>query len=106
MIKSITPKELKTRLDSGEALTIIDVRERWELARASVLGALHIAMNDIPASLERIPKDQPVALLCHHGGRSMQAAVWLRMHGYDNVMNVEGGIERWSREADPSVPLY
>lgn len=106
MPREITPRDVKARLDAGERITLIDVREAWEVRRSQLKGAIHIPMNDIPDSLDRIPKEGMVVFVCHHGGRSMQVAQWLAFQGFQNLYNLAGGIERWSMEVDPSVPRY
>ncbi len=106
MQNQITPLELKTRLNAGETITIIDVREPWEVDIASVADTLNIPMNSIPEALDRIPKNVPVAILCHHGNRSNQVTQWLRIQGYVNVINITGGIARWAEEIDPTIPQY
>ena len=63
-------------------------------------------MNSIPDSVDQIPKDKPVVIMCHHGNRSAQVAYWLQMQGWNNLFNLEGGIHRWSQEVDPKVPVY
>ena len=103
MIKEITPKELKARLDVGEDIDIVDVREDWELLQSRLDRAIHIPMYDIPESLDRIPKDKPVVIMCHLGQRSAQVAYWMQSQGYDQVYSLAGGIDRWAREVDPSV---
>src|SRR5262245_43676427 len=98
MIKNITPKELKARLDAGETLTIIDVRESWEVNLGTLENAVHILMDDIPYSLSEVPHDTPVVFLCHTGRRSAAVTDWVQRQGYDNVFNLAGGIDLWSRE--------
>ena len=100
----ITPKDLKTRIDAGEAITVIDVREGWELAIAHVDFAEHIPMNDIPERLADVPRDVPVVIMCKVGGRSAQVAAYLQQQGYNNVLNLTGGILRWAKEVDPALP--
>lgn len=106
MAREITPKELKTRLDAGEAIDIIDVREDWELQQSHLESAIHIPMNDIPEALDRIPRDRPVVIMCHMGSRSAMVANWMQKQGYDNVYSLAGGIERWAEEVDPSIPAW
>jgi rhodanese-related sulfurtransferase len=103
MIDPIDPRELKARLDAGEDILIVDVREDWELRQSRVSRAIHIPMDDIPAALDRIPKDKPVVIMCHVGERSAQVVFWLQTKGYTNVYSLEGGISRWARDVDPSV---
>lgn len=100
----ITPRQLKARLDAGETLTVIDVREGWELALSRVSFATHIPMNDIPARLADVPHDVPVVIMCKVGGRSAQVAAYLHGQGFDNVLNLSGGILGWATDCDPSLP--
>jgi rhodanese-related sulfurtransferase len=65
-----------------------------------------IPMNEIPARLAEVPQDRPIACLCHHGARSQRVALFLAHQGYTDVANVAGGIDAWSRERDPGIPLY
>ncbi len=104
MIKNISPKELKTRLDAGETLDVIDVREDWERDISKVAFAKAIPMNEIPQRTAEIPKDTPVVVMCRSGGRSSQVATFLESEGYTNVLNLEGGILRWALDVDPSLP--
>jgi rhodanese-related sulfurtransferase len=104
MIREITPKELKKRLDAGEDIDLIDVREDWELLQSRLDQAIHIPMYEIPESLDRITKEKPVVIMCHLGQRSAQVVYWMQQRqGYTNLYSLEGGIDRWAREVDPSV---
>jgi rhodanese-related sulfurtransferase len=105
-VSDISPRALNERLQAGEAITVIDVREDWELQISKLDFALHILMYDIPDSLEQIPRDKPVVIMCHVGGRSSQVATWLHVQGYTNVLNLTGGINGWAREVDPSLTRY
>jgi rhodanese-related sulfurtransferase len=104
MLKTISPKALKERLDAGEAITVIDVREGWELQRSALDFATHIPMNSIPDRIDEVPKDTPVVIMCKVGGRSEAVTEYLDSLGYDNVINLEGGILGWAREVDPALP--
>ncbi len=103
MSKDILPKDLKARLDAGEDIEIIDVREDWEVKQGKLSQAKHIPMNDIPDALDSIPMDKPVVIMCHVGGRSSQVVDWMEAQGYENLYSLAGGIDRWAREIDPSV---
>ena len=96
--------EAARRFEAGEAV-LLDVREPSELAIASVEGALHVPMRQVPRRLADIPKDRPVLVLCHHGGRSQVVADWLRAQGY-RAENVAGGIDAWSDAVDGSIRRY
>jgi len=106
MLKELTPQEVHERLINGEPLTIIDVRESWELAICRLERAQHIPMGEIPEAIDRIPRQGTVVIMCHSGGRSAQVALWLTMQGFTNVYNLAGGIDRWSVEIDSSLPRY
>ncbi|MFV2016463.1 MAG: rhodanese-like domain-containing protein, partial [Candidatus Heimdallarchaeota archaeon] len=83
----------------------VDVRENKELIVASVKGAQHIRIGDIPRRINELPKQKEIGLLCHTGVRSGQVAVFLRQHGF-NAINIQGGIDLWSRSVDSTVPRY
>jgi rhodanese-related sulfurtransferase len=91
---------------SGTPHVLLDVREDDEVAAAALAGALHIPMNEVPQRLAEIPQEQTLAVLCHHGERSFMVARFLAARGYDDVYNVEGGIDRYAATIDPSVPRY
>jgi adenylyltransferase/sulfurtransferase len=105
-IQNITPLDLKERLDAGEDLLVIDVRQDWELEVSSLDFAEHIMLNDLPARAEEVPQDKTVVMICRTGGRSMKACMFLAGQGWDadNLLNLEGGILGWARDVDPSLP--
>ncbi len=102
----ITPLEVKQRLDRGEKMLVVDVREPWEYAHCHLENALHIPMGSIPANLQQLDTDENVICYCHHGMRSLDVANWLRSQGIASAKSMAGGIERWSAEIDPKVPRY
>lgn len=98
--------DLKAKHDSGEPLLLLDVREPDELAIASIAWAKAIPMDDVPARIAELPKDTPIAVMCHGGGRSGKVTRFLNENGFPNATNVAGGIRDWSDKVDPSVPNY
>ena len=102
----ITPTELKKRLDAGEPITVIDVREPWELRIAHLDFAKPIPMGALLDRLDEVPRDTPVVIMCHVGGRSAQVTDYLRSIGYDNVLNLDTGITGWAHDIDPSLKRY
>jgi rhodanese-related sulfurtransferase len=105
----LTPRELQARLEAGDRMVIIDVREPEELALSRLEGAVPIPMQSVPAELQKLEAlsdESDLAVLCHHGVRSLNVVAWLRQHGIENCFSVTGGIDRWSVEIDPSVPRY
>lgn len=105
-VRQIAPKELKARLDTGEQITLIDVREESERQIASIGGDL-IPMNTVLDNLARIPKDGVVVVYCRSGGRSGKVVSALQAQcGYSNLLNLDGGLLRWSDDVDPKVTKY
>ena len=102
----ITPAEVKARLDRGEKLVLVDVREPWEHQVCRIEGAQLIPLGSLAASLQTLPDVDELICYCHHGMRSLDAATWLRFQGFAKAKSLAGGIERWSVEIDPRVPRY
>jgi rhodanese-related sulfurtransferase len=107
-VKQISAPELAAWLaDAGrEKPLLLDVREPWEFERARIEGAQLVPMREVAQRVGEIDQGKAVVALCHHGGRSMQVAVFLEKAGYKNVHNLAGGIDAWSRTVDPTVPIY
>ena len=103
----VTPAEVKRRMQAGEPLRLIDVREPWEFERARIEGSELIPMRTVPESLGRLEESGAgLIVLCHHGVRSLRVVAWLREQGVENCASLEGGIDRWSLEIDSTVPRY
>jgi adenylyltransferase/sulfurtransferase len=98
--------EVKQRLDRGESLLLIDVREPWEYELCRIEGAKLIPMGSIRAHLQALDKNAEIICYCHHGMRSLDVARWLRGRGVQRAKSLAGGIEQWSMEVDPQVPRY
>jgi adenylyltransferase/sulfurtransferase len=104
-IPQISVKELKQRLDAGDDLLVLDVREPFEYQIANIGGKL-IPQNDIPQRLAEIDRDREIVVQCKSGGRSQRIAEFLAQNGYAKVSNLAGGILAWSDQIDPKVPKY
>lgn len=102
----VLPREVKERLDRGEKVLLVDVRELHEHALCHIEGAVLIPMGTIPANLQKLDTDEDVICFCHHGMRSMDVANWLRAQGVKSAKSMAGGIDRWSLEIDAMVPRY
>ncbi|MCP9472605.1 MAG: rhodanese-like domain-containing protein [Nitrospira sp.] len=103
---TITPKELKTRLDRGDKLVLLDVREPWEHAIAKLDNSVLIPLGTLPHSLEKLDRNAEIIAYCHHGMRSGDATAFLLQQGFSNVKNLIGGIDAWSLQIDHGVPRY
>ena len=104
-IKEIDVTELKKRFDKNFSFTLLDVREPYEVQFANIEPHVHIPMGTLPVRHEEIDKEKPIIVICHTGVRSAQVCQYLETLGYD-VTNLEGGIDAWSMQVDPSVPRY
>jgi rhodanese-related sulfurtransferase len=105
----ITPQEVQRRLQAGEKLALVDVREPGEFQLARIGDAELIPMRAVPAELSRLDAqadETPLIVFCHHGVRSLNVVHWLREQGVDACQSMAGGIDRWSLEIDPGVPRY
>lgn len=102
---SVTPQELKTALDAGEKIFLLDVRDPQEFQYANIGGTL-IPLGDLGQRFQELDPEQDIVVLCHHGVRSAHAVAFLRSQGFSKVRNLSGGIERWSTTVDVAVPRY
>jgi adenylyltransferase/sulfurtransferase len=104
-IPQLSVKELKRRIDSGENVFILDVREPYEYQIANIGGTL-IPQNDVPQRLAEIDRDREIVVQCRSGGRSQRIAEFLQQSGYTKVANLAGGILAWADEIDPKMQKY
>lgn len=106
-MKQLSVRELADWLadSSREQPLLLDVREPWEVEKASLPGVTPIPMQQIPARAGELDREREIVAVCHHGGRSMQVALFLEQQGF-KVQNLAGGTDAWSREVDSSVPRY
>jgi len=106
-MEEITSTELKQRLDNGDDLQLIDVREDYELAIAKIPGATHIPLAQVLARMDEIDPNRETVVHCKMGGRSARAIDALQRSGFTGkLINLKGGIIGWSNEVDPTVAKY
>lgn len=103
---TITPIELKARLDKGDNLVLLDVREQWEFDLAKLNGSTLIPLGTLPQAVAKLQRDAEIICICHHGMRSADATNFLLQQGFSNVKNLVGGIDAWSVQVDRTVPRY
>jgi rhodanese-related sulfurtransferase len=104
-MQNISPSELKHQLESG-AVHLLDVRLLEELEQAAIAGCIHVPLHELQARHAELPRDKPLAVICHHGVRSQTAARFLERNGFPDVASVEGGIDAYALQADPTLPRY
>jgi len=102
----ISPTALRELIDSGRSFFLIDVRNPSDYAINRIPGAKSIPLSELESGTRQIGRDQDVVVYCHFGGRSGQAAEWLKHNGFKKVLNLKGGIDAWSRQIDTTCPRY
>ena len=102
----LSPEDLHRRLQAGENLQLIDVREEMEFEYCHLPGSLLLPLNELPRRTAEIRTEGPVVVICHHGVRSAHAAGYLRHLGRTNVLNLRGGVDAWALRVDPGFPVY
>jgi rhodanese-related sulfurtransferase len=103
---TIAPRELSTLLTGRHPVLLIDVREPAEWSFAHLPGARLMPLGTIPAAAAPLDRDADIIVYCHHGVRSEEAGYALLAAGFRHVRNLVGGIDRWSRDVDMSIPRY
>ena len=107
MIDRWTPEDVAKRLrEDPDSLTLLDVREPEERSLVAIEPSLHIPMGEVLERIGEIPRDRPIVVYCHMGGRSEMIAVLLETEGFEHVVNLVGGIDAWSESVDPALPRY
>jgi rhodanese-related sulfurtransferase len=103
-----TVQQVKAKLDAGDAVHLLDVREGHEVAICTLSGAEHIPMMPLFLGMKKTAaaRDAEIVVYCHHGIRSLEAAKFLQMEGFENVKSMSGGIEEWATAIDPSMARY
>lgn len=107
-MQTLSVKELAAWLadNAREAPMLLDVREVGEFGYCAIAGSVNIPMGSVPARLDELDPQRQIVCVCHHGMRSAQVAMFLASRGYGKVLNLSGGIDAWSRQVDPTVPVY
>lgn len=105
-VRELHPAVLASRLTSGAAITVIDVREPWEWETARLAVARHIPLGEFARAATSLEQSDEIVIYCHHGVRSRAAANYLAEQGFTRLWNLAGGIDRYSLEVDPAIPRY
>lgn len=106
LLRPISPATLRERLDAGEDLCLLDVREARELAICSIPGSVSIPLGELSRRSADLDPSRPTVCICHHGVRSARAASMLERAGFREVLNLSGGVDRWAAEVEPSMRRY
>lgn len=108
MVRQIGVTELSARMKAGEPLVLLDVRQPWEHETAALPGSVLIPLDELTARGDEIevPEGATIVAYCHHGVRSLSAAVLLEGMGFADVVSLRGGIDAWSIHVDPTISRY
>ena len=107
-MKQISAAQLAAWLgdkERGKPL-LLDVRESWEFQTCMIAGSRHVPMGEVAARKGELDAQADIVVICHHGGRSMQVALFLEKNGFGKVHNLSGGVDSWARTVEPSMPVY
>lgn len=104
----ITPQVLQQWLaDKGRKPPfLLDVREPWEYQTCRIDGSVLAPMNTIPARVQELDRETDTVVICHHGARSYQVGVFLERNGFSNLYNLQGGVNAWADQVEPTMPRY
>jgi rhodanese-related sulfurtransferase len=108
LIPSISASELAAKLSAAEraAPLVIDVREPWETRLCVIPSSVLIPLGELVQRIDELDRSREIVCVCHHGMRSLQAGIFLSRNGFENVINLSGGIEMWAQQVDPAMPRY
>ena len=107
-MQQITPQDLQQWLADPErtAPVLLDVREPWEYQTCRIEGSTLVPMNTIPARAPELDSAADTVVICHHGARSFQVAMFLERNGFSSLYNLQGGVNAWAHQVEPAMPKY
>ena len=97
---------LSEKLDRKDDIFLLDVREGWERDISVIRDSFAVPMSEVPERIDELPKDKPIVVICRVGGRSAQVTNWLRAQGFENAINLSGGMNSWASEIDTKMSTY
>ena len=105
-MQQMTPRQLKSHLEQATSPLLLDVRESWEFDICSIENSILIPMGQIPTKLEQLNPKQEIIVICHHGIRSAQVCRYLEHQGFEQMINLSGGVEAWAQDVDTNMAVY
>ena len=101
------PLEVKAMLDKKDSsIMLLDIREQWEFDYCHIPNSIHIPQLDLVSRMSELQKDYPIIIICHNGRRSLNIGLDLISKGFDNVINLKGGVDQWADDIDNKMPKY
>ncbi len=105
-VPSIDVRMLEARLRTGIPPLLLDVREPHEIEICALENIVSMPLATVPQSAAALPRDRDIVVICHHGGRSLKAALYLQSQGFDKVINLSGGMHAWATDIDKDMATY
>lgn len=106
-MQNFTPKQLQQYLtETDEAPLLLDVRERWEFEYCNIANSVLIPMGKLPDKLDELDPQKEIIIICHHGIRSRQMGYYMEQMGFKHIINLDGGVERWAEDVEPTMKRY
>ena len=104
-MRSMSAPQLAAHLESASPL-LLDVREPWEFDTCHIDGSINVPMGQVPQRIDELHDADEIIVICHHGVRSQQVIWYLQQHEFDDLVNLDGGVDAWARSVDTSMPVY
>lgn len=107
-MQQISPRQLEDWLQDGTRTkpVLLDVREQWEFDACHISGSKHMPMRAVPVRYAELNPNADIVVVCHHGARSFQVAMYLEHQGFGSVINLQGGVAAWARDVDAGMRQY
>ena len=104
-MSAMTAAQLAAHLENAAPL-LLDVREPWEFDICKIEGSINLPMSQVPQRLDELREKGEIIVICHHGVRSQQVIWFLQQQGFDQLVNLDGGVDAWARSVDTNMPVY
>lgn len=106
-MQQFSPTQVVQHLENAETeCVLLDVREPWEFDICRIENSINLPMGQIVNKLDELDKNLQYIVICHHGVRSLQVAMYLSRNGFTNIINLQGGVDAWARDVDIHMPVY
>jgi rhodanese-related sulfurtransferase len=105
-MRRLDSEQTQQLLLERQKILLLDVREKWEFDICHIQASRNIPMGNLPELVQDLDPDTETVVICHHGARSLQVAHYLENNGFNNVINLEGGLDAWARTVDPTMQQY
>jgi rhodanese-related sulfurtransferase len=105
-MRNLDSAQIQQLLIDQHDLLLLDIREKWEFEICHIESSQNIPMGNIPDEIKDLDADLETVVICHHGARSLQAAMYLESKGFGNIINLDGGVDAWARTVEPNMQQY